>query len=593
MAKEPENDLAQLFAAALEDEETRHGRPSKSGAATKGPPTRGGIPKDPHSSTGSGSGASARPARGEATGDTSGARAPVVPSRSVADGAQARSSVPAAPSTLPAKSGATGSRVPVAPSARPAPSNRTSNVVTAPATLTPAPAPGSGRSSTAAPSTVPGMLAPSRSSLAAAAMATTPGVVSPETSRSPTAMPVLSSAAARAATSALPSGRAAPPVSLGSAALPSSPPPAPAASRSPLAAPPASLPPSTSALGGTILPSSRPSPARPPEPEGLTAIPRSEAMTLDRVPVRPSGPASKAEAPASLAPPSGLPGLGTPAASSRPSPRLSLPPPDARPSGPPPGRKQTTAEIRGRPAAELSIETAAEQLDHKGRSKPIFAPRSPRPTAKRLHPVAEFASGLFPGARLMAKDRVASGLAYAIVGAAALLPAVMVLVGWSERSSAVDRLAISRAWIALHFGVLVASALLFELVRCLSVLDPSRRHVQASRVIAALGAPALLVVIGAPFVVGDAPSIVEPTWFAALPLALAAAVAAVDVLSRPEPGGSRRPALVAGAAVLASVLVVALVLIVSLDTRAGLARRASEAGFARLPALLRSMNLGA
>lgn len=522
MAKEPENDLAQLFAAALEDEETRHGRPKATPApASKGPPTRGGVPKEP---------AAARP-RPEISGDsassTSGTTRPLAPSRSSLEAS--RGTPPAAPKAT------TSAKVPAAKPTSLPPTSSKSTLTTAPSTSSPASLP-------------PTPLAPSSITARPAPVgATMPGLLSP-TPQGTGSMPTMSPAAARAATTALPPTSA-------SASVPARP-------------------------AGA--------PSRVIEPDGLTAIPRSEAMTLDRV-AQYKPPAARASQPSAPAGPSTPAPL---APSTRPTPRLSLPPVDsARPSGPP-AQRSKTAEIRGRPADELSIDTAAEQLDHKGRSKPLFAPRTPRPQVKRLHPAVELLSGLFPGARLMARERVAAGLAYAIVGGLSLLPALLVLLGWSEQSARVQQLSLSPGWTALHAGVLVASVGLFELVRCLSALEPARRHVRLSRTLAALGLPALVVVVGGPAVVAALPDVVEPAWLLSLPLALIAAVATVDVLTRPEPSAGHRAAVVASAAVLASVLVVVLVLMLSMDTRGGLVRRATEAGFTRLPELLRALSVG-
>jgi hypothetical protein len=422
------------------------------------------------------------------------------------------------------------------------PTSSKSTLTTAPSTLAPASLP-------------PTALAPSGiTARPGPAGATMPGLLSPSPQHGTGSMPTLSPAAARAATTALPSSSPAP-------SLSSARPQAPA--------------------------------SRVVEPDGLTAIPRSEAMTLDRV-AQYKPPAARGSAPAAPASPSPASAAtsGPIAPSMRPAARLSMPPVEGARASLPPTQRSKTAEIRGRPADELSIDTAAEQLDHKGRSRPIFAPRTPRPQVKRLHPATELLAGLFPGARLMARERVAAGLAYAIVGGLSLLPALLVLLGWSERTTSIQKLSLTPAWTALHAGVLVASVVLFELVRCLSALDPSRRHVRVSRTLAALGLPAIVVVLGGPSVVAALPGVVEPVWLMAVPLMLLAGVATVDVLTRPEASASHRPALVAGAAVLASVVVVALVLVISMDTRGGLVRRATEAGFTRLPELLRALSVG-
>jgi len=526
VAKEPENDLAQLFAAAL-DEETRQARPPAKARPPAAPPPGG--RSVPPSKSGS-------PKRGnDDTMETSGAGNQTAPRPP-----------PAAPSRSMAPPDPTNSKV---ATVRPAPR---------------APAPSSISSiSKARPESLPGLgTAPARTAPPAAA--TGSGTARPS---APTASAAPSIRPAQNAPSSLPS----PPAKQ----FPTQPPgpKVPQPSGRPGLVPSKSTQSSASfsAISASAIPGLRPSapPMRNADPDGLNVLPRSEAQTLDKVP------AMKRNAPLSLAPPTPLP----PSLESRSS--LS------------PNSKAMASGIRGRPAAELSVESAAEQLDHKGRSRPIFAPRSPRPTTKKLHPAIDLIAGLFPGARWMARERVASGLAYAIVGLFTLLPAIIVFVGWSTRESAIERLMITRSWIVVHAAVLLASLFLFELVRSGAALDPPRRHLRAARFVAAVTVPAIIALVLGPTLVKDAPGWVEPVWLLALPMVFAGLVATVDVLARGvESNHGHRAALVTASMLAAGVLAGALMLTVSLDLRMDLARKATDAGFTKLPGLIRALHVG-
>jgi len=348
------------------------------------------------------------------------------------------------------------------------------------------------------------------------------------------------------------------------------------------------------------------------EMEGLVAIPRSEANTVGRVNAyeakapKPTSPSVSmpprsvsrdADATQQTLPPQGAAPKPTPA-NKTPSATM---PPLAKSTGtmslPPSGRKGTNAsEIRGRPANELTLPPgggdASEQLDHKGRSRPIYAPRTPRPSQKRVKPGLDVLLGLFPGARLMAEEKVGGGLAYALIGLLSLLPAVVVTISWSARAQAVNKLHMDPGWLVLHGAAAVLSVLLYELVRSASSQNVDRGRVRLSRWLAALFLPSLAVVLLGPGLVGFAPGPVEAAWLVAIPLAAISIVAAVDAIrARTELDAGRRStgltALFLGLSLVGGLLTLAL----SVELNASLAKRAENAGFVKLPLIVRAVRI--
>lgn len=391
-----------------------------------------------------------------------------------------------------------------------------------------------------------------------------------------------------------------------------------AAARAPTAALPAkpSIAPSPADTADPIIPPAVTRPTKPSlrapsrsELEGLVAIPRSEANTVGRVnayegkaPQRstpsvsiPPRPQSKdADATQQTLPPQGATPKATPANTTK-TPAPSMAKSTGTMSLPPSGRKGTNAsEIRGRPANELTLPPgdASEQLDHKGRSRPIYAPRTPRPSQKRVKPGLDFLLGLFPGARLMADEQVGGGLAYALIGLLSLLPAVVVSISWSARAQAVTKLNMDPSWLVLHAGAAILSVLLYELVRSASSMNVDRGRVRPSRWLAALFLPSVAVVLVGPGLVGLAPGPVEAAWLVAIPLAAISIVAAVDAIrARTETDAGRRStgltALFLGLSLVGGLLVLAL----SMELNASLAKRAENAGFVKLPLIVRAVRI--
>jgi hypothetical protein len=188
-----------------------------------------------------------------------------------------------------------------------------------------------------------------------------------------------------------------------------------------------------------------------------------------------------------------------------------------RPSEIPGRSKAAASEIRGTPAAELTLppELMAEQLDHKGRSKPLYAPRTPRPTARRLRPEVELLLSLFPGARDLVRERVPHGLVTLTIAILALLPAAFVLTSWSTRLRVGRELDVDPMIVALQAGAAIASLALFEALRAISGESAERGAPPLGRVLGVLFLPSLATLLLAPGVARAGAGVAEPFWLLA------------------------------------------------------------------------------
>lgn len=255
------------------------------------------------------------------------------------------------------------------------------------------------------------------------------------------------------------------------------------------------------------------------------------------------------------------------------------------------GRTRVPTDIRGKPATQLTVDPAeaSDALDHKGRSKPLYARRSIRPQQAQPPRALDLLLGLFPGARMMARERVASGMTYTVLGLFSLILAVIVVVGWSSRVETMTTLGIDPRWLLLHAGVVLISVTLFEALRLASSMDLIRGRLRLTRALAALTLPCLVVLIGAPALLAFAPGPLELAWVASLigvAIALIATVDSVHQRSDEEASGGIKLALGG----TASVLIVASVTMVILWLDHGMTQRlaaaATDAGFKIIPRLL-------
>lgn len=363
------------------------------------------------------------------------------------------------------------------------------------------------------------------------------------------------------------------------------------------------------------------------EAAGIVAIPRSEAHTLGRVravdptaprrdaaaslppvvssrPSQPSAPAEPSRRPAPTTGPVSVPpslrGAPQSGPASRASPEATLPPGTGRirtselPRQSEAPRSSKASEIRGTPSAELTLppELMAEQLDHKGRSKPMYAPRTPRPTAKRLRPELELLLGLFPGANDLVRERVAHGLVTLTIAILALLPAAFVLTSWSARLRVGRELDVDPMIVALQAGAAIASLALFEALRAVSGESAERGAPPLGRVLGVLFLPSLATLLLAPGVARAGAGVAEPFWLLAWVGLVFGVLGGAEALGpridRDRPhlftavsGGAIGLALVAGLGALAF----------SAELNRAAAIALEQWGFADVPRLVRGLHL--
>ena len=225
-------------------------------------------------------------------------------------------------------------------------------------------------------------------------------------------------------------------------------------------------------------------------------------------------------------------------------------------------------------------------VDHKGRSKPIYKPSSPRPSQWRPDPIARILLGLFPGLRLMVTKSVPAGLPYALLGLLAGLGTLLVILKWSVHVETIRALHIQPRWILVRATAILALVGVYELLRFGAAVEEQPRPL-TPRVLAALPLPAFVVVTGAPSLLFVAPRALEATWFCALVLGfgtLPGAIACLfDNVAAFDAGRFR-----VRAGIVLAVLVATMVFlpVLGVPLFAGLEGAARAAGFRVLPALI-------
>ena len=161
-------------------------------------------------------------------------------------------------------------------------------------------------------------------------------------------------------------------------------------------------------------------------------------------------------------------------------------------------------------------------VDHKGRSKPLYKPSSPRPSEWRPERIARLLLGLFPGLRLMVTKSVPAGLPYALLGLLTGLGALLVVLNWSVAAETIRQLHIRPQWILIRAGAVLLLVAVYELLRMGAALEEKPRGPRIPRVLAMAALPAFVVVLGAPSFMDLAPRLLESAWFGALVLAFGA-----------------------------------------------------------------------
>lgn len=242
----------------------------------------------------------------------------------------------------------------------------------------------------------------------------------------------------------------------------------------------------------------------------------------------------------------------------------------------------------GRRRLELIEYAEGEDLvDHKGRSRPIYKPSSPRPAEWRPSGISRWLLGLFPGLRLMVTKSVPAGLPYALLGLLAGLGALLVVFSWSSITDDIRDLRIQPRWILLRAGAVLVLVLVYELLRFGAHVEEHPFGPWTPRVLASLVLPAFVVACGAPFVLDIAPRPLEAAWFAALVVGFGALPGAVAGGLSDISGTSRQQfRIVAGIALVALIALAFGLPYLGVPLFGGLSGAARAAGFRVLPTLL-------
>jgi hypothetical protein len=225
-------------------------------------------------------------------------------------------------------------------------------------------------------------------------------------------------------------------------------------------------------------------------------------------------------------------------------------------------------------------------VDHKGRTRPLYKARSPRPSAHRRYrpgPFANLLLGLFPGARLIASDGLWAGLPYTIAGLLGLIVAVVLATRFPITSETLRILRIKPELALVHAGALLLGVVIYEVARMGSAIEERSNSPRAARFMAALAIPAAMVTFGAPRLVGLYPRFVEALWFASAVVL----VGSIPAAFRCAFDLRRKNAVIVFAlVVIAAIGGVVTIAMLPPPARAALAATAAAYGFEILPKLL-------
>ena len=151
-------------------------------------------------------------------------------------------------------------------------------------------------------------------------------------------------------------------------------------------------------------------------------------------------------------------------------------------------------------------------IDHRGRSKPIYKPSTPRPSEWKPGPMARLLLGIFPGLRLMVLKSVPAGLPYALLGLLAGLGALLLVLNWSASTAIIHELRIQPKWILLRGAAVLVLVAVYELLRLGAAVEEQNGGPWTPRIFAAAVLPSFVVVLGTPAVIDTAPKMLESTW---------------------------------------------------------------------------------
>lgn len=167
-------------------------------------------------------------------------------------------------------------------------------------------------------------------------------------------------------------------------------------------------------------------------------------------------------------------------------------------------------------------------IDHRGRSKPLYKPKRPRPESFRPSPWLTVVLDFIPGAWFITKkNKIVVGLSYLLAGVLALIPGIVALTGFHRMVGMVERLGFREYWILAYALIPLASASAFETLRLLALRGRRRKEPQPyARLLSALFLPSLLLVIGLPGIIDVEPAILRPLWYAGVILGVTATLGA-------------------------------------------------------------------
>lgn len=259
-------------------------------------------------------------------------------------------------------------------------------------------------------------------------------------------------------------------------------------------------------------------------------------------------------------------------------------------SVPTPGAAPAAGKRARRDLELIEYEPDEPLIDHKGRSKPMYKPRSPRPRTWRPSRPIRLMLGLFPGTRVMALESFRAGLPYTVLGLLAIIPTLFLLIGWSRTTQELHALSIDERWLIAHAAGAIALLSTFELLRLASFFEePRAKELRAPRILAAFTVPAVATAIAGPELVSLWPRLVEATWFSSVIVAAGAVIASIWCAAEGtlEEEGPRLAFRVAGLVVLAGLIGAGVATgVFGAESVRMVASVAKAAGFRALPALL-------
>lgn len=228
-------------------------------------------------------------------------------------------------------------------------------------------------------------------------------------------------------------------------------------------------------------------------------------------------------------------------------------------------------------------------LDHRGRAKPLYKTKTPRPESWHPSKPVRLLLGLLPGARVMALESLSEGWAFSLLGVLTLLPALFMIVNWSATRNTIRMFSMDERVVLGHAAAIVALLFSYELLRLGSFLEERTNALKLPRVLATLTVPALAILFMGPDILPAWPRLVEALWCAALVAAMGGIAGSVWCIMDGTLSTPRATMIFRG---LGAALLIALIAVgmmtgtFSASTLRMLACAAQEAGFRVLPRLL-------